>query len=284
MRRFRGGVLSTFVFLLLGISGCALIAGVGDYEVVDDSSGGSSGSNVIDGGRDGEGSPRDGEAALDGPATNDANDVDGRLPPTPLCDVSDPSLVLCFGFEGNTNDGAGTPDNVAVVNVTFAGGAVGQGAHFDGTTSSMYAAAAPKLAALTLVTLEAFVTLEVAPDGGRQGLIDSNNRFGMFIVPGGFLCTNTQATPVQTTTPLTVGKPTHLACVRDGTTLVAYQDGVPVGSAAAPGNINPGNEFVAVGLNSPNGEVLHGVIDEVRVYGRPRSAAEIAAAAARARP
>jgi hypothetical protein len=283
MRRFRGGSLVSFTTCFtLTVSGCALIAGVGDYEVVDEAT-----TNPETGGQGDGNAPDGGGGANDtGIANADASDAgDGRTPPTPLCDLSDTSLVLCFDFEGTTNDGAMTPDTVTVQNVTFASGVVGQGAGFDGTTSTMFAAAAPKLNAMTLVTLEAFVRVDFLPDAGRQGVIDSNNRFGLFIVPGGFVCTNTQATPVQTTTSLIAGKITHLACVRDGTTLTAYQDGVPVGSAAAPGNIaSAPTEPVAIGLNSPSGEVLHGVIDEVRVYGRPRSAAEIAAAAARFRP
>jgi len=68
---------------------------------------------------------------------------------------------------------------------------------------------------------------------------------------------------------------THLATTYDGTTLRVYVNGVQVGSLAAAGNIASSTGAVTIGGNNVWGEFFAGAIDDVRIYNRALSAAEI---------
>jgi len=270
-----------FLLVLMSSGGCALLAGVGDYEIVDDppaaadpdSSASADSAN-----------PSDDVVVPPPPVIDSGSEEQPPLPPSPLCNTSDSTLVLCFRFEGNTNDEGASPPLAVIGTGMFLPGAVGQGARFDGVSTALLTGTAPKLNAMKHYTIEAFVRLDALPPAStasRFGVVDSDNRFGLFIGASGFTCTNSQASAVNTTVPLPLNTTVHLACTRDGTSLVAYQDGVQVGLAAAPGTISPAIQPVAIGMNAPNGEVLHGLVDELRVFDHARTAAEIAASSAR---
>jgi hypothetical protein len=70
---------------------------------------------------------------------------------------------------------------------------------------------------------------------------------------------------------------THIAVTYDGATLRLYRNGAQIGSRAQTGNIAVGNQPLRIGGNNVSGEFFNGLIDEVRVYNRALSAAEIAA-------
>jgi hypothetical protein len=63
----------------------------------------------------------------------------------------------------------------------------------------------------------------------------------------------------------------------DRGTLRLYVDGAEVATQAAPPPLTVGTGPVRIGGNSVSGAFFSGLIDEVRIYGRARSAAEIAA-------
>jgi hypothetical protein len=70
---------------------------------------------------------------------------------------------------------------------------------------------------------------------------------------------------------------THLAATYDGTTLRLYVNGVQAGSRAVSGAIQVSNRPLRIGGNSVWGEWFAGRIDEVRIYRRALSAAEVQA-------
>jgi glucose/arabinose dehydrogenase len=70
---------------------------------------------------------------------------------------------------------------------------------------------------------------------------------------------------------------THLAMTWDGSTTRLYANGSQVATAALAGNAIASNLPLRIGGNGVWGEWFNGVIDEVRVYNRALSAAEIAA-------
>ena len=73
-----------------------------------------------------------------------------------------------------------------------------------------------------------------------------------------------------------VGQWVHMAATYDGTTMRLYQNGVQVGSMAASGNITGHTSAPSVIGANPNAYgVFNGLIDEVRIYSRAMSAAEI---------
>ncbi len=193
------------------------------------------------------------------------------------CTPGDTTLLLCMPFEGNTLDGSGNPFLGAASNVAFVPGAVGQAGSFS--SSSVIFPYHPRLD-VDAVTIEAFVRpLEEPKPGMRMGILDSDARFGIFLMPSGmFQCNATAVFPFpRPAAPARM----HLACTGDGMTVKAYVNGILVGMTAAAGPLAKTAAGMSVGMNSPSGDPLLGSIDELRVWSRVRTDAEIAAAAAR---
>ena len=74
---------------------------------------------------------------------------------------------------------------------------------------------------------------------------------------------------------LTAGTWTHLALTYDGSQLRLFKNGVQVAQAASTGTIQASALPLRIGGNAIWGEYTDGRIDEVRVYNRVLSAAEI---------
>ena len=67
----------------------------------------------------------------------------------------------------------------------------------------------------------------------------------------------------------------HLATTYDGAVVRLYVNGVPAGSASIAGAMAASTGVLRIGGNGVWGEWFAGLIDEVRVYSRALSAAEI---------
>ena len=68
---------------------------------------------------------------------------------------------------------------------------------------------------------------------------------------------------------------THLAVTFDGSTLRLYVNGAVVNSIAKSGSMATSSNPLRIGGNTIWGEYFAGLIDEVRIYNRALSAAEI---------
>lgn len=84
-----------------------------------------------------------------------------------------------------------------------------------------------------------------------------------------------QSTPGTAALPL--GTWTHLATTYDGSSLRLYVNGAQVGTRAITGSMATSTSPLRIGGNAPWGEYFHGLIDEVRLFNRARTAAEIQA-------
>ena len=99
--------------------------------------------------------------------------------------------------------------------------------------------------------------------------------------PAGYIRNN--GTDVEATNgpAVPLGVWTHLAVTYDGTTLRLYVNGVLRSSTAASGGIAASTAPLRIGGNTvfsvPGTEYFAGLIDEVRIYNRALSAAEITA-------
>jgi beta-lactam-binding protein with PASTA domain len=105
---------------------------------------------------------------------------------------------------------------------------------------------------------------------------------GQLAVPAGYVRTNPVATTtdraVRGTATLPLNTWTHIATTYDGANQRFYVNGVLVGTTPGTGSINVANGAIRIGgNNSSTGEFFSGMIDEVRVYSRALSLAEIAA-------
>jgi hypothetical protein len=79
----------------------------------------------------------------------------------------------------------------------------------------------------------------------------------------------------RSTAALPLNTWTHLAVTYGGGTIRFYVNGVQVASRALSGGIAITGQPLRIGGNAPWGEFFSGLIDEVRVYNRALTAAEI---------
>jgi hypothetical protein len=77
------------------------------------------------------------------------------------------------------------------------------------------------------------------------------------------------------TSPLPLNTWTHLAATYDGANLRLYVNGVQAGSRAQTGSMLTSTRALRIGGNLVWGEYLNGLIDDVRIYNRALTAAEI---------
>jgi hypothetical protein len=69
---------------------------------------------------------------------------------------------------------------------------------------------------------------------------------------------------------------THVAMTYDGTTLRLFVNGLQVRASVVGGPMPVSGQPLRIGGNSVWGEYFRGMIDEVRIYNRALTAAEIA--------
>jgi hypothetical protein len=218
-------------------------------------------------------------------------------------------LVLALGFEevsGNpVVDSSTAPMNGVISGATrIAAGKFGRGLSFDGINDwvTVTDTAASKLDLTTGLTLEAWVNPAVVSGwetvvmkergSAGEGLLayamyarDGAPRSGGTAGPAGYLRANPVASTtdrgVRGATAIPLNTWTHLASTYDGANMRFYVNGVLVGTTAGSGSINVANGAFRVGGNNSaplgQGEFFKGLIDEVRVYNRALSAAEITA-------
>ena len=97
-------------------------------------------------------------------------------------------------------------------------------------------------------------------------------------VPAGYVRAGAADRAVRGTVALPQDTWTHLAVTYDGDTQRIYVNGVEAGSRAQTGPIAVGNGALRIGGNNAfTNEFFSGVIDEVRIYNRALTAAEIRA-------
>jgi Concanavalin A-like lectin/glucanases superfamily/Bacterial Ig-like domain/Bacterial Ig domain len=195
-------------------------------------------------------------------------------------------VVAAYGF----NEGAGTTltdlsgngNNGTISSATWtAAGKYGNALVFNGTNAQVTVPNSTSLQLTTGMTLEAWVFPTTTPTGWRA-VIDKN-------VDGYFLMASTDlgnrpsvggtwvAGSQNTFGPsvLAVNAWTHLAATFDGATVRLYVNGVQVASQAQTTALTTTNGTLQIGGDAYPGEFFAGRIDEVRIYNRALSAAEI---------
>ncbi len=196
------------------------------------------------------------------------------------------NLVLALGFEEGTGttaaDLSGSGNNGTLSNATWATtGRFGRAVSFNGTNAMVTVADSNSLDLTTGMTLEAWVNpttatnwrtviLKERPSALAYSLYGSNGSAATsWINIGG----NDRHADGATILPLNTW--THLAATYDGATLRLYVNGAQVGSLATTGAMNTSTNPLRIGGNAIWGEWFSGMIDEVRIYNRALTAAEI---------
>lgn len=218
------------------------------------------------------------EAALaDGADGADARDsaVD---PGPPFCDPTDTTLVACYRFDGDTKDGSSFKNDLTATGVSYVTGVSG-GALSLSPTARVTAPDTASFAVTNAMTIELWVRARTLPSAGRVGLIDDDGRFGMFVYAPGVPRVTSPAA-LDAPAALVAGTWTHLAFTYDGTTMTLYVNGAAAAKQVIAGMFGTASgSGVAVGMNSPSGDVLDGELDSLRVFRVERSAAQICRAA-----
>ena len=188
---------------------------------------------------------------------------------------SDPNLVALYAFEGNANDSTGNHDATVAGEPQYVGGKLGQAISVDGFVDYVaHTFEADQIWPATSVCL--WVRTDTMAQDVWSGIFNNNaadNDF-QFDVDGsdpGFyryngIGGNTLLGPVTS-------EWVHLAMSTDGTQTNLYFNGLRVTSLNVS-NIQFGQ--LAVGVNRAMDNMFAGQIDDVRVYNRPLSDAEVA--------
>jgi hypothetical protein len=195
-------------------------------------------------------------------------------------------LVAAYGFEEGTGSAAGDASGLGHVG-TISGatwvtaGKYGRALSFNGTSSLVTVNDTAALHLSTAMTLEAWVRpsasaswrsvlLKERSSGLAYGLYASNTSSR----PAGFIRVGAD---VDATGPTAIARNawTHLSASYDGSAFKLYVNGIQVASRAVSGSIATSTNPLRLGGNTIWGEYFAGVIDEVRVYNRALSPAEI---------
>ena len=200
------------------------------------------------------------------------------------------NLVAAYAFDegvGNTaNDGSGRGHPGTLLNATWAAaGHSGAALSFNGTNSWVTVADQADLRLSTGMTLEAWVK-PAAPTTGWRVVVFKERTGGLSYDLTAYNNGGPSAVGINTgggdiatlgTAPLAVNAWSHLAATYDGATLKLYVNGVLASSKAATGALVSSTGPLRIGGNSIWGEYFSGLIDDVRVYDRALTVAEIVA-------
>ncbi|HEY3807511.1 MAG TPA: LamG domain-containing protein [Kofleriaceae bacterium] len=238
------------------------------------------------------------ERVTDGaPTTGDALASDGAPGDAPL----DPSLVAWWRMEGYVGEGEamGIADSTGVTNslATCSGttcpaivpGKLGNAVSFDGVDDLLEAASMSSLVDDEF-TVGAWIEMTRATTGENvqcaygkglgSSIYDSWSACVFSDLAAYFYsCQTTMSNELDSTTPMTLNAWHYLAIRFDGTTKALFEDGVLITSNTAAG-VDYDDDPVFIGGDVDSGApegLFNGLIDEVRVYNRALSDAEIAA-------
>jgi fibronectin type 3 domain-containing protein len=195
-------------------------------------------------------------------------------------------LVAAYSFDAGSGttlaDISGTGNNGTISGATWSTqGRYGGALSFDGVNDLVTVADAPSLDLTTGMTLEAWarptvvtnwrtVLLKEQPAQLIYGLYANNtgNRPSAHVYVGG-------DRELRGTARLTANVWTHLAATYDGATLRIFVDGSQAATLAVSGSILTSSNPLRIGGNTIWSEWFSGLIDDVRVYNRALTQAQI---------
>jgi uncharacterized protein len=220
------------------------------------------------------------EVVSDAPPV-DALDGTPDMPVAAFCDPRDPSLVACYAFEDTTEDTSGHALHATMTNVSFVTGKVGKAMQFG--INSAADVADSTLLDVAAITVEAWVYPFVLPgNGARAGILDMNAQWGLFLhEPNGRVqCTMVGGPSMQVDAAVEPNKWTHVACTYASGVTTLYVRGTQLAQVAGGGVLATGGTTgFSIGADNPpgSGSRITGLVDQLRIYSRARTAAEICA-------
>jgi hypothetical protein len=196
-------------------------------------------------------------------------------------------LVAAYGFNEGTGtavaDASGRGNNGSVSGATWTtSGRFGSALTFNGTSAWVSVPHNASLDLTTGMTIEAWV-YPTSVTGWRTVVMKeapNSLAYTLYSVNGasrasGWAQVGSSDYFVNATSNLAVNTWTHLAYTYDGTTLRLFVNGTQVAAAAGPAALAASTGVLRIGGNAVWGEYFAGRIDDVRIYNRALSAAEI---------
>ena len=198
-------------------------------------------------------------------------------------------LVAAYGFE----EGVGTTtadSNGGAHNATLSGatwttqGKFGKALSFNGSSNFVSAPDSGALDLTTEMTLEAWVRPASLSSWGTVLFKEQPGYYAYALYgntgtnrPSGNAMVGAFDADTRGTAQLPLNTWSHLAVTYDGNMLILYVDGLQVSQLLAPGSIVTSTGLLKIGGNAIWGEWFNGLIDEVRVYDRTLTLAQIQA-------
>ena len=206
---------------------------------------------------------------------------------TPAALAQNPAgLVSAYSFNEGTGtvvtDVSGNSNNGTISNGTWsASGRYGAALSFNGSSSRVDIPDSASLDLTTGMTMEAWVR-PTTLSGWRTVLMKEQSAglvYGLYANsdtnrPSAHIYISAES-DTRGTAQLAVNTWTHLAATYDGSVLRSYVNGVQASTRTIGGNILTSTSALRIGGNSIWGEYFAGLIDEVRIYNRALTAAEI---------
>jgi hypothetical protein len=204
-------------------------------------------------------------------------------PPPPPPQVN--GLVAAYNF--NQGSGLSTPDASGAGNPGTISGAVwtdlgrfGQALSFDGINDRIDVADSASLDLTSSFTLEAWIY--ATSTSGRPIIAkewEAEIAYSLFLHassrPTALANVGGNDRSVTASTTVVPNTWTHVAATYDGSALRVYVNGVLVGLRPATGSVRLSSDALRIGGNVASGQYFRGRIDEVRIYNRALSTAEI---------
>ena len=212
-----------------------------------------------------------------------SNEVSADVPNGPL-----PGLVAAYGFDEGSGttvaDRSGNGNNGTLANATWtSGGKYGSALSFNGSNAWVTVPNSSSLNLSTGLTAEAWVNPSALGGAYRTVVFreqPGNEVYSLYAnqsspqAPVGEVYAGGYKDAVGSGA-LALGSWTHLAMTYDGTSVRLYVNGTLTTTTAAPGSLASSSGVLRIGGNNIWGEYFSGLIDEVRLYNRALSAAEI---------
>ncbi|HYR91037.1 MAG TPA: fibronectin type III domain-containing protein [Terriglobia bacterium] len=210
------------------------------------------------------------------------SNVAGATTATPL---SGPVAAYAFNEGAGTtvSDLSGNGNTGTISGATWTTlGKYGAALSFNGTNNLVLLNNSASLNLSTAMTLEAWVFPAASQSGWRTIIQRQTDTYFLHagsdsgpLRPAGGGTINSAVNYVVGPVGNPVNSWTHLALTYNGSTIALYVNGNVAASQAAAGPIQTNTNPVRIGGNVPYGEYFNGRIDEVRIYNRALSQAEI---------
>ena len=195
-------------------------------------------------------------------------------------------LVAAYGFEegsGTTvSDASGNGNTGTISGATWStAGKFGDALSFNGTSSRVTIPNSSPLQLSSGMTLEAWVDPATVSSAWRDVIEKGNDEYFMMgttdhgSAAGGGGIIGGSYGQVFTGSGLPVSTWSHLSITYDGSTVRLYLNGAMVDSVAHTGLITSSTNALTLGSDPFYGQYFNGLIDEVRIYNKALTAAQI---------